>query len=1033
MSISVITPIFNGASLIRQFVDCMIGQTTLPDAVLFVNDGSTDKTDIELLEANNRLQNVGVTCKVVKHASNKGRGAARQAAIEAIDTRYVTWLDIDDLYGPERIRRLRQALQKLKIRQSDDFWILSTPYTICQASRVHDRKSLPGRDIRSLAELYHAVQGPRTLQLQSLAGPVESFRRIGFDPKLNWAEDLDFSLRFLGGGGKFVTFEGPASNDVFYFQSFESTSRAEVENANLEVLKKNNQILNGAGVNSEDEFQRKWISYISKFSAVPRRDKILHRSQVVSGALKVAEASETVTRSLLTLPETKHGVRIKNTPGSTLKGEWLNSEGEAISSRTWLPDEDNQVTWLELLAAYTQGADRLRVRSSMQDKSGATEFEIVRSPAGVFELAFKTPLQKIYTQGKTDPSFEWRDDGLFPGRFVPAFSSLTDQITPIYISFFSGAKYYKECAKRLSQHFLALGLDHQIYEFVPDSEVDWARLCRKKISYYTAQYLRHDRPIFWVDVDSRILANPNHFLGDGVDFGAFLRNFSYLPTFDPIKFSRLFHPGYIFLGRTDRTERFVRHLRDVDVEAPENSTDDYVLQESLASFPEALSFQLFSPEAIGTRSSSEFREGAVVFQHSDSGHVTDASRVVEQHQARILEPQRQLLVLREAAQAAMRRSELRDAAVFYKRIRQIMPDDADALVRLLGLYARLGEPKKFRYHFDAAKKNPKLRIPALRAELDRRYVAGEFSAVASIAEELLVTGGPDDIAFVKGREYRYSFDQEAAELGYTEADRVPMMWWEQPFPGNLGDIIGPYIVQALTGVPPRYTKVSPRMVSVGSIIKFARQGDTVWGSGAAAASQKIEPGCKFRAVRGPLTRRLVLEAGAECPEVFGDPAWLLPRIYPCSNTPKTHRLGLIRHFSHATKNLELGSGVREIEILRGSRGEIEEFLDEMNSCEAIISTSLHGVIIANAYGIPACWAVDTGADGQIHGDGMKFTDYAMSVGIKNFTPFDLASIEIIDASLAKHCTHNPTRSIDCRTLLEHAPFHVRNHYLDYGE
>ena len=66
--------------------------------------------------------------------------------------------------------------------------------------------------------------------------------------------------------------------------------------------------------------------------------------------------------------------------------------------------------------------------------------------------------------------------------------------------------------------------------------------------------------------------------------------------------------------------------------------------------------------------------------------------------------------------------------------------------------------------------------------------------------------------------------------------------------------------------------------------------------------------------------------------------------------------------------------MREIEILRVARAGIEAFLDEMFGCETIVSTSLHGLIIANAYGIPARLASFVDSDRQIHGDGMKFDD-----------------------------------------------------------
>lgn len=991
MSLTVIVPVFNSAGLVAQFRDVMMSQIEPPDAVVFVDDGSRDGTAAELERVSDVLEGAAIRCRTVTHPENRGRGAARQSGLMAVETEHVTWLDVDDLFGPCRIKRLRHALARADV--SGGPWLLSTPYTLCQARRISARHPMPPRSVSTVADLYDATQGPRTLQLQALAGPAASFRQVGFDTDLNWAEDLDFILRFLDAGGHVQAVDGtdpaaPQAGDVIYFQSFTRTGRELVEGANRRVYNKNRATLLRHGIVPEDELARKSENYISQFT--------LH-----SAVEDIETPSETINLSAEAGEE-----RLFLSPADAVVSEIA---------------PDRTLSRRDIIEAFSRGADRLRRKRYEEGMLVLEDQRISRGPGGRIDL--QDP-GRMTAARESDPLSSWADPAKPAGIFQPVFSQLRDPSSPLFISFFAGAPFYRACAERLSRQLDHFGVDYQICEFMPDTGIDWTRICRKKISYYVSQHRRHGRPIFWIDVDTQLIGNPRALgAGTGDGIGAFLRNFSYLMGFDPSNFARLLHPGYLRFGTGEVIDSFFSHLEDVDAAAPDNATDDWVLQEALTSFAGSMTFTLFPPAAVVTTNEAE-RSPSTIFQHTDSGNVANAARTAAQHQSQSLSPERQLPVLREGAQLAMKRGELRDAASFYKRIRQVAPEDAEALTRLLGVYDRLGEVKKYAYHFNRAKQNPDLRGAALRADLDRLYGAGKWEEAEQAGETLIATGTPDEAAFARSRAYRHSFDRDAAARGIPDEDRVPMMWWEQPFPGNLGDIIGPYVVGAMTGIPPRYSKTSPRLLSIGSIIRFARAGDTIWGSGAAAQLQELNPRAHYRAVRGPLTREMVMKTGASCPEIYGDPAWFLPVIHPCRDVAKTHKLGLIRHFTHESRVLDIAPDVRTIGIIRGSVAGIEAFLEEMNTCEAIISTSLHGLIIAQAYGIPAAWAIDSASGRQIHGDGMKFADYAMSVGMPEPVPFDLASVQRIDASLASICTHAPTRPIDLRRLAEAAPFKV---------
>lgn len=105
---------------------------------------------------------------------------------------------------------------------------------------------------------------------------------------------------------------------------------------------------------------------------------------------------------------------------------------------------------------------------------------------------------------------------------------------------------------------------------------------------------------------------------------------------------------------------------------------------------------------------------------------------------------------------------------------------------------------------------------------------------------------------------------------------------------------------------------------------------------------------------------------------YGDPALTLPLIYT-PRTLKRTEYGIVPHL-HDLQNIK--SSFPNERIINLS-GEVERIIDEINSCGYIISTSLHGIIVAHAYGIPAIWV----KEGYIYTDGIKFKDYFASVGI----------------------------------------------------
>ena len=196
---------------------------------------------------------------------------------------------------------------------------------------------------------------------------------------------------------------------------------------------------------------------------------------------------------------------------------------------------------------------------------------------------------------------------------------------------------------------------------------------------------------------------------------------------------------------------------------------------------------------------------------------------------------------------------------------------------------------------------------------------------------------------------------------------IPMYWWDgHP---NFGDALTPWVL-ARRGIVAIHTPVSDaRAVGIGSLIDQL-PGDfdgMVWGSGLLRDTETRLPHARVLAVRGPLTRERL---GLGTDVALGDPG-LLVGAHLRRPAPRW-RLGVVPHgFHHADSALErLGrqAGVRSIDV----RSTPSVVMAQIARCEAVLTTSLHGLIVADALGISAAW---TQREPRLWGGDFKFRDY----------------------------------------------------------
>jgi pyruvyltransferase len=262
-------------------------------------------------------------------------------------------------------------------------------------------------------------------------------------------------------------------------------------------------------------------------------------------------------------------------------------------------------------------------------------------------------------------------------------------------------------------------------------------------------------------------------------------------------------------------------------------------------------------------------------------------------------------------------------------------------------------------------------------------------------------------------------------LSKNKNDSLKLFWFKNT--QNFGDSLNPILINTITGEKVEWVKsYSPKehYITIGSILGSATKDTIVWGSGFISENKHcFEKPKKVCAVRGPKSREILIKDGIECPEIYGDPALLVPKIYSPSINKK-YKLGIIPHFidkdNEWLKNIKQDDEIKIIDIQNPN---IFTFIDEVLSCEKIASSSLHGIIVADAYNIPSLWVEFSD---KVIGNGFKFLDYFLSVKRKDTKPLIInkeTSIRNIN-----ECFYDYKIDIDLDKLLDAAPFGIKKDY-----
>jgi pyruvyltransferase len=163
---------------------------------------------------------------------------------------------------------------------------------------------------------------------------------------------------------------------------------------------------------------------------------------------------------------------------------------------------------------------------------------------------------------------------------------------------------------------------------------------------------------------------------------------------------------------------------------------------------------------------------------------------------------------------------------------------------------------------------------------------------------------------------------------------------------NFGDELGPAILSRLGYDVERVDTIGEAdVLACGSLLEHAatdaKPGAIVWGSGLMHGAPVDVSHLDVRAVRGRLTARACgLSDVVKC-----DPGSLVPELWDRPRRPHI-ALGVVGHYVDKRAYPWADAQI-------SASADVNEVIEFIGSCRRVASSSLHGLIVATAWGIPA--------------------------------------------------------------------------------
>jgi len=222
---------------------------------------------------------------------------------------------------------------------------------------------------------------------------------------------------------------------------------------------------------------------------------------------------------------------------------------------------------------------------------------------------------------------------------------------------------------------------------------------------------------------------------------------------------------------------------------------------------------------------------------------------------------------------------------------------------------------------------------------------------------------------------------------FARGEKINAYWYDRIV--NFGDLLTPSILIQLGLIPINSNKNDSDIISTGSILDNLSEdyNGYIIGSGLMYDVKRKFPNAKIRAVRGELTRSRI---GAPMNIVLADPGIIADDLIK-ERLEKKYELGIVPHYMDKNnENIKhiFNRYYKEILIIDVQRNP-KQVISDIDKCCFILSSSLHGLVVADSLDIPNAWVV---LSDKVLGNGFKFYDY-QSAFYRETGPYKISGYE----------------------------------------